>query len=319
MANCRSKERFMREKEFKGANGKVISYRLWECENPKGMVQIVHGMAENTLRYEHIAKFLNERGFLVFADDHRGHGKTDDCSGYADGDMFFDTLKDVEMLGDVYKNLYPQLPLILLGHSYGSFLAQAYLEHCGDKIDGAIIGGSAMMKGALITAGRVISGLGCLFGRKKKPAKLLANMSFGAYNKKFSEGTFISSIKEECDIYAKAWGCGFVLSYNFYRHFFKGLSTLYKKKNYKKIPIDKPILLIAGSNDPVGDMSKSVKKLEKFYIETVGVKTVESVLYEGVRHEYFNDISRQASFEKVAEFCLELVDGKKENIEVNQE
>ena len=302
----------MREKEFKGANGKIISYTLWECENPKGMVQIVHGMAENSLRYEHIAKFLNERGFLVFADDHRGHGKTDDCSGYTNGDMFFDTLKDVQMLGLIYKNLYPKLPLVILGHSYGSFLTQAYLERYGDKIDGAIIGGSAMMKGALISAGAIISGLGCLFGRAKKPAKLMANMSFGAYNKKFSEGTFISSIKEECDVYDNAWGCGFTLSYNFYRKFFKGLKTLYKKKNYKNIPLDKPILLISGKDDPVGDMGKSVKKLEKFYLDTVGVKSLESVLYDGVRHEYFNDTSRQASFEKVAEFCQEVVEGCEE-------
>ena len=135
----------MREKEFKGANGKIIFYRLWECENPKGMVQIVHGMAENTLRYEKLAEYLVEQGFIVFADDHRGHGKTDDCSGYADGDMFFDTLKDVAMLSDIYKNLYPKLPLVILGHSYGSFLTQAYLENYGDKIDGAIIGGSAMI------------------------------------------------------------------------------------------------------------------------------------------------------------------------------
>lgn len=299
----------MREKEFKGANGKIIFYRLWECENPKGMVQIVHGMAENTLRYEKLAEYLVEQGFIVFADDHRGHGKTDDCSGYADGDMFFDTLKDVAMLSDIYKNLYPKLPLVILGHSYGSFLTQAYLENYGDKIDGAIIGGSAMMKGALITAGGFISSLGCLFGKKKKPAKLLANMSFGSYNKKFSEGTFISSIKEECEIYDNSWGCGFVLSYNFYKYFFKGLKTLYKKKNYNKIPLDKPILLIAGKQDPVGDMSKSVKKLEKFYIETVGVKSVESVLYDGVRHEYFNDVSRKASFEEVARFCIEIVEG----------
>ncbi|MBQ7374037.1 MAG: alpha/beta hydrolase [Clostridia bacterium] len=299
----------MREKEFKGADGKIIFYRLWECENPKGMVQIVHGMAENSLRYEKIAEHLVEQGFLVFADDHRGHGKTDDCLGYSDGDMFFDTLKDVAILSDIYKNLYPKLPLIILGHSYGSFLTQAYLERYGDKIDGAIIGGSAMMKGALITAGGFISSLGCLFGKKKKPAKLLANMSFGSYNKKFSEGTFISSINKECEIYAKAWGCGFTLSYNFYKYFFKGLKTLYIKKNYKNVPTDKPILLIAGRQDPVGDMGVSVKKLEKFYLETVGVKSLETVLYDGVRHEYFNDTSRDASFEKVSEFCNKIVEG----------
>lgn len=292
----------MIEKTFNSFDGKQISYKEWGCENPKGLVQIVHGMAESTNRYNLLGEFLSKKGYIVFGDDHRGHGKTDDCSGYAKGDMFFDTLKDVSALGDIYKEKYPNLPLIILGHSYGSFLTQAYLERYGDKIDGAIVGGSAMMKGALITAGGFIANLGCLFGLSKKPAKLLANMSFGSYNKKFKEGTFISSILEECEIYKGCKDCGFVLSYNFYRHFFKGLKTLYKRKNYLNINIDKPILLISGKEDPVGDMSESVKKLYAFYTDTVGVNSVDLILYDGVRHEYFNDTSRENAFEKVLEF-----------------
>lgn len=293
----------MTEKEFKSFDGKRIFYRLWECENPKGIVQIVHGMAENTERYADFAEFMAKNGYLVVADDHRGHGKTDDCSGYAKGDMFFDTLRDVAELSKIYKNLYPKLPLIVLGHSYGSFLTQAYIERYGENFDGAILGGSAMMKGAQVVAGGIVATLGCAFGLSKKPAKLLAKMSFGMYNKKFTEGSFISSIKEECEKYDKAWGCGFVLSYNFYRHFFKGLKTLYKKKNYLNVNCDKPLLLISGNQDPVGDMGNSVKKLYNFYAETVGVKEIDCVLYDGVRHEYFNDTSKQKAFEQVLDFC----------------
>lgn len=293
----------MIEREFTASDGKKIFYRFWQASMAKGMIQIVHGMAENTQRYTAFAEYMVSRGYHVFAEDHRGHGLTDDCSGYSDGDMFQKTLSDVRELGVIHKNLYPKLPLIIVGHSYGSFLTQAYLEKFGDLVDGAVVGGSAMMKGVLVTAGSVVSTLGCIFGLKKKPAKLLANMSFGSYNKKFTEGNFISSIKEECEIYEKAWGCNFVLSYNFYRYFFKGLKTLYKKKNYTKIDVNKPLLLISGKDDPVGDMSESVLKLKEFYIKTVGVKCVETVIYDGVRHEYFNDTSRRDAFEKVAEFC----------------
>lgn len=293
----------MIEKEFTASDGKRIFYRFWQAQMPKGMVQIVHGMAESSARYEAFAEYMVSRGYHVFAEDHRGHGKTDDLSGYADGDMFQKTLSDVHELGVIHKNLYPKLPLIIVGHSYGSFLTQAYLQKFGDLIDGAVIGGSAMMKGILVTAGSVVSTMGCLFGLKKKPAKLIANMSFGSYNKMFEEGNFISSIKEECDIYEKAWDCNFVLSYNFYRHFFKGLKTLYKKKNYTQIDVNKPLLLISGKEDPVGDMGESVLKLKEFYIKTVGVKRVETVMYDGVRHEYFNDTSRADAFAKVADFC----------------
>ena len=297
----------MIEKEFTAKDGKKIFYRFWQAEMPKGMVQIVHGMAENTQRYTALAEYLTKKGYIVFGEDHRGHGKTDDCSGYSDGDMFETTLSDIYELGVIHKKLYPTLPLIIVGHSYGSFLTQAYIQKYGDLISGTVIGGSAMMKGALVAAGNFVANAGCLFGLKKKPAKLIANMSFGAYNKKFSEGNFISSIKEECEIYEKAWGCNFVLSYNFYKGFFGGLKSLYKKKNYSAIDLDKPLLLIAGKNDPVGDMGESVLKLKEFYLKTVGVKSVETVIYEGVRHEYFNDTSRESAFEKVAEFCDQVV------------
>ncbi len=293
----------MTEREFKSFDGKRIFYRLWECQSPKGVIQVVHGMAESSLRYEAFAEYMNKNGYIVIADDHRGHGKTDGCSGYTKGDMFFDTLKDEAELATVYKNLYPKLPLILLGHSYGSFLAQAFLQRYGDKIDGAIIGGSAKMQGFAVIGGSLVANIACLFGRAKKPGKLLADMSFGMYNKKFEEGTFISSIKEECEKYSQTWGCGFTLSNNFYRSFFRGLKTLYKKKNYLKINTDKPLLLISGGQDPVGDMGESVKKLYAFYADTVGVKAIDCVLYDGVRHEYFNDTSKQRAFDEVLDFC----------------
>ena len=300
----------MTEREFTSFDGKKIYYRLWNCENPKGIIQVVHGMAESSLRYQDFAEFMASNGYIVVADDHRGHGKTDDCSGYTKGDMFFDTLKDVAKLSSIYKNLYPNVPLILLGHSYGSFLAQAYLEHYGEGVDGAIIGGSAKMQGFAVVGGSLVANVACFLGRAKKPGKLLADMSFGTYNKKFEEGTFISSIKEECEKYNNTWGCGFVLSNNFYRAFFKGLKTLYKKKNYLQIDVNKPLLLISGKDDPVGDMGKSVKSLYDFYTETVGVKEVDCVLYEGVRHEYFNDTSKQKAFYEVLDFCNEMVAGK---------
>jgi len=290
-------------------DGKQIFYREWTCNNPKGLVQIVHGMAESTDRYNGLAEYLSSKGYVVFGDDHRGHGKTDNCSGYDSGNMFFNTLTDVSLLGTFFKKIYSGLPLVILGHSYGSFLTQAYIQKYADKIDGAIIGGSAMMDGGIIKAGRVIATLGCIFGMAKKPAKLLATMSFGAYNKQFEEGSFISSIKEECEKYDAHPECGFTLSNNFYRYFFKGLSTLYKEENYLNIPSDKPLLLIAGKEDPVGEKGKSVERLYDFYKNTVGVKSVEKILYDGVRHEYFNDTSKITAYEDVEKFISKIANG----------
>jgi len=295
----------MEKKSFIAKDGKVIKYKEWSCKNPKALLQISHGMAESTVRYEKFAEFMAENGFLVFADDHRGHGETDNSSGYADGDMFFDTLSDIAELSSIYKKAYPNLKLILFGHSYGSFLTQAYIENYGELADGFIVGGSAYMKGGPILAGKVVAGLNCLLGKKKKPAKLIAKLSFEAYKKKYKDGTtFISSIKEECDDYDNNPDCNFVLSNGFYKSMFSAFKTLYTKKNRQKINVDKPILLISGKDDPVGSYGKAVVKLYNFYINKVGVKSVEMVLYDGVRHEYLNDISREDAKKEILEFCL---------------
>ena len=295
----------MRREDFLASDGKTLKLAVWdEVKEPKGIVQIAHGMAEHIGRYDAFARYLNENGFIVAGDDHRAHGLTapnalGKCGDY---DLFERTVEDEREITIFLKRTY-SLPVILFGHSYGSFLTQAFLEYYGDRIDGAVIGGSAKMQGFQVVGGSLVANMACLFGRAKKEGKLLANMSFGMYNKKFSEGTFISSLVEECEKYNNTWGCGFVLSNNFYRGFFKGLKTLYKKKNYVKIDTNKPLLLISGSNDPVGNMGKSVKDLYNFYADTIGVKEVDCVLYEGVRHEYFNDTSKQKAFDAVLDFC----------------
>ncbi len=294
----------MEKKSFIAKDGKVIVYKEWAAENPKALLQISHGMAESTVRYEEFAEFMAQNGFLVFADDHRAHGETDNCSGYSDGDIFNLTLSDIAEISAKYKKAYPDLKLILFGHSYGSFLTQAYIERYGALADGFVVGGSAYMKGAQVIAGKLVSGMNCLFGKRNKKAKLIANLSFGAYNKKYNDKTtFVSSIKEECEKYDSNPHCGFVLSNGFYKSMFSAFKGLYDKKNASKIDVDKPILLISGKADPVGEYGKSVERLRDFYKEEVGVKSVDMVLFDGARHEYLNDVSKEQAKKAILDFC----------------
>ena len=298
----------MEKSSFIAKDGKKICYRIWRAKDPKGLLQISHGMAESPSRYDEFACFMAENGFTVFADDHRAHGDTDDCSGYSDGDVFSLTLSDMAELNGIMRKENPELKLVFFGHSYGSFLAQAFLEEHGDIVDGFIIGGSAYMAGALTAAGGMIANLNCAFGKKKKPAKLLAAMSFGSYNKKYTDGTtFISSIPEECARYMQNKECGFILSYNFYKYMFAAFKRIYKKKAYEKIDIKKPVFIISGAEDPVGDYGKLTKKLYDFYVDKVQMESVELKLYDGVRHEYLNDVSREAARADILEFCNEIV------------
>lgn len=272
---------------FESFDGKKIFVHEWlDAENPKGFVQIVHGMTEHGARYDGFAKFLNAHGYLVAADDHRGHGYTDpDTLGYSEGEsMFFDTVKDEAALTDYYKAKYPDLKYFIFGFSYGSFLTQRYIADYGDKVDGAVIGGSNKKKDFEVYLGALVAGS----GNKKKPAKFIEEQSFGNYSKRFQDGEWLSNDAENNAAYHSDKFCGFTCSKKFYADFFKGLKSLYTKKYAAGLRKDLPVLLVSGADDPVGDMGKGVKKLFEYY-KKAGMEKVEMTLFEGSRHEFLNE------------------------------
>lgn len=287
-------------------DGKQISVVVWdEVTSPVGILQISHGMAEHAMRYDSFAKEMNARGILVVADDHRAHGHTDrQTLGYSKGDIWELTLGDMSVVCDWAKDLFKQkygkdLPLVLFGHSYGSFLTQAFIRRHANKLAGAVIGGSHYFVGPTIGFGKFAAKLGCTFKGEDKPNAFLKKMSFDVYNKKFSEGTFISSIVSECDKYKGDDMCGFVCSSNFYVNFFKGLAGLYKGEgNSLK---DFKIQLVAGDQDPVGNMGKGVLQLNDWYKKQQAL--VECEIYKGVRHEYLNDTSRESAINLIESFA----------------
>lgn len=268
-------------------NKKITIHEWLNVKKPKGIVQIIHGMVEHGARYDRFAKFLNSKGYLVVADDHRGHGDTDkNTLGYCKGNMFADTVKDEGFITDYYKQKYPKLKYFVFGFSYGSFLTQSYIGKFGNKIDGVVIGGSNYKKDFQVYLGSFV----CLFNNKKKPAKLIEKLSFGTYAKNFDEGEWLSADQENNKRYHADPYCSFTCSYRFYADFFSGLKKLYTRKYKKSLNKDLPILLISGKDDPVGNMGKGVKKLFNFYKNKAKVKYVSLVLFPHSRHEFLNEM-----------------------------
>lgn len=275
---------------LKSFDNKQIYVYEWQTENPRAIVQIVHGMTEHAGRYEKFARFLNEHGFFVVADDHRGHGKTDpETLGYSDGNMFADTVRDEAEITDYYQKRYAGLPYFIFGFSYGSFLTQSYISKYGDKLDGAVIGGSSYKKDFEVYLGSLVSGAPLLFGGAKRPAKFIEKLSFGAYEKKFEDREWLSVDAVNNSEYHCDPLCGFTCSNRFYYDFFKGLKSLYTKKYISGLRQDLPVLLVSGADDPVGNMGKGVKKLQTFYRDKAGMKKVECVLFDHSRHEFLQE------------------------------
>lgn len=281
---------------FQSFDGKEIFLYTWEtAERPRGVVQIVHGMAEHAARYEAFARFLNENGFAVVADDHRGHGRTDGATlGWCEGDMFADTVRDEAAITAYFKEKYAGLPYFVFGFSYGSFLTQRYISGYGGSVTGAVIGGSSYKKDAEVYLGSAVAAVGKAFCGGQTPARLIEKLSFGAYAKKFEDREWLSTDAENNARYRGDPLCGFTCSHKFYADFFRGLRSLYTKKYIAGLKKDMPVLLVSGAEDPVGNMGRGVEKLYRFYTEKAGMRNVTQKLFEGSRHEFLNERENRA-------------------------
>lgn len=287
----------MKNEKFTSFDGTVLQCYLWnDVKNPKGVVQISHGMAEHARRYDNFATFLNRNGYIVYADDHRAHGltstkqSTKGVKGYHKGNIYEDTVKDEIAITAYLKEKY-NLPVIYLGHSYGSMLGQRYIELPNESV-GAILCGSANMKGGLLSIGSAIASMQYSLLGGEKPGVMLDKLSFGSYNAKFKKDktdfAWLSRDKEQVKKYIFDEQCGYVMSIAFYKFFFQGLKNSYKAANLAGIDKNKPIALFSGALDPVGGAGKLVQKLYDMY-KNLGVKDVSIKLYEGARHEILNE------------------------------
>lgn len=298
----------MKQSRFVSHDGKEVELYVWDdVQSPKGVVKIAHGMAEHSARYDEFAKFLNANGFVVVMNDHRGHGlSTDKMSlGYEEGDMWENNVLDQLAVLDYCKEKYPTLPRFMMGHSYGSFINQAVIERRPD-VNGFILCGSCYMSGASYRLCYAIARNMCRNRGGRYPAELLANLSFGMYERKIpGKNNWLNRDEKEVALYNADEMCGFVCSANFYRTFMLGIRQLYKKEFYGNIDVEKPILIISGSNDPVGDYSKGVQKLSKFYTEKVGCTDVEMRLYKDARHEILKEQNKQEVFDDVLRWLNE--------------
>lgn len=284
----------MKHTELRTFDDKINTVSVWdEVDNKIGAVVIVHGMAEHADRYDDFAKRLNREGYVVLADNHRGHKFNPDGErGIVAPDSFENSVRDIKSVVDYAKQTYG-VEVALLGHSYGSFLSQRYLELYADTVVCCILSGTAYMKGALVGMGKAIAGLQRFFVGGEKTGKLIDKMSFGAYNKPFeSQGqrfAWLSRDREKVAEYEADEYCGYPLSIDYYYYFFRSVQNMYSDA-VKSVPAEMPILIAIGSDDPVSNKGVLAEKLYKFYLQN-GLNA-ELKVYPGARHEILNEINR---------------------------
>ena len=275
---------------------------------PKGILHVVHGMAEHISRYDGFMTACCEDGFLVCGYDHLGHGgtvKDDSELGFiAPKDGWKLLVKDTENFREAVEKAYGALPYLLFGHSMGSFVVRlaSVMNRKPDKLIVMGTGGPNPAAGAGIAMAGIIGA----FKGKNKYSKFIDDMAFGKYNERFKDDpepdkfSWLSVDKENRKKYIADKYSGFPFSVGG----MKDLVTLNKKSCEKSCiaQMDKsvPVLLVSGANDPVGGYGEGVKKVYEM-MKAEGVP-VEMKLYEGARHEILNDFCKEEVIKDVLAF-----------------
>lgn len=276
-----------------------IHTSLWiPAESPKAMVQIIHGLSEHVERYDRFARFLAQNGFLVFGEDHLGHGRTalaDDSYGwFAEKNGWGKVLKDVRQLTLLMRERHPRLPCFLFGHSMGSFLARDYLIHWPDGVEGAILSGTGQEPAPLITIGRLFSSLLCRMGKGKKVSPFLTLLSLGAYNHKFAPNrTPVDWISRDESVQDACLSDPLRVSRptaGLFRDMLTGLTRIGDPGYLARMDPNTPVLLLSGDKDPVGGQGKGVEKVYS-RLRAAGCTDVSLRLYHDGRHEMLNELN----------------------------
>lgn len=274
----------------------INAYKWVPAGEIKAVVQISHGMNEYITRYDEFASFLSHKGYLVYGNDHLGHGNSlleGEGLGYiSDDNGFHDMVGEMKDLTDLIKKENRDLKIFILAHSMGSFLAQRYIQLYGDEIDGLILSGTNGQPPRGLNLGIFLSSLIMKISGRRKKSKLISGLTFGTYNKKIRPRRtifdWVSSDPEEVDKYIEDPLCGNLFPVSFFHDLYLGMKEIHIEENFKKIPKDLPIYIFAGGEDPVGQYGKGIVNLHNIY-KRQGIKDVEYKIYPHGRHEMLNE------------------------------
>lgn len=298
--------------------GATLATVEWRPENEaRAILQIVHGMAEHVRRYDDLAKRFTARGYLVVGHDHRGHGKTATAETLGHMGPWQPVVDDVRRVGDKARADHPGIPLGVLAHSMGSFMAQQLILDAPDHADAWALSGSNGKPPAIAAAGRLVARFERWRVKPEKPSGLLQKLSFGRFNDGFegrTEFDWLSRDPEQVDLYVDDPFCGFALSTDSWVGMLDALGPIADPYRQRQIPPELPIYILGGAEDPVSEKGAGLQQLAGAY-RNAGLTDVTLDLYEGARHEILNEINRDEVIEDLMDWMdarLGLVDHSSE-------
>lgn len=282
----------------------------WKAEPATSNLVFMTGMQEHSERYDHLARYLNDFGISVYVLDAVGQGlnapRPEDQQKWFKG--AFDTNVSAAHQKVMELKEETKLPTFIMGHSMGSFMTQRYLELFPDSADKVVIWSSNGPRRMKMACAYMLASILTNKRNWDKPSKFISNASFGPYartvkNRK-TDVDWLSYDEENVKDYIADPYCGAENTHGFWKEFLRGMNELYKKKNLKKVSKNEKILIVAGEEDPVGEMGKGPRRLKEMY-ENLGVSNVTIFMFPHMRHEIHNETEKHLVYKVLSDFLID--------------
>lgn len=282
----------------------------WKAEPATSNLVFMTGMQEHSERYDHLARYLNDFGISVYVLDAVGQGlnapRPEDQQKWFKG--AFDTNVSAAHQKVMELKEETKLPTFIMGHSMGSFMTQRYLELFPDSADKVVIWSSNGPRRMKMACAYMFASILTNKRNWDKPSKFISNASFGPYartvkNRK-TDVDWLSYDEENVKDYIADPYCGAENTHGFWKEFLRGMNELYKKKNLKKVSKNEKILIVAGEEDPVGEMGKGPRRLKEMY-EKLGVSNVTIFMFPHMRHEIHNETEKHLVYKVLSDFLID--------------
>lgn len=281
-------------------DGTDLDVLVWRPEGePRGLVQVAHGMASYAATYDEFATRLADDGWLVVANDHRGHGPRAAALGQLGTTPdrgFHQLIDDLSAVADHFLPEVDGRPWVVLGHSMGSFLVRVLAARRGREMSCLVAVGTGSSLGPLAPIASALSRGQVLLAGEDSMSPLLNELSFGSFNRAFqptrTDFDWLSRDTRVVDGFVADPLCGFVCTAAFYRELVGLIELANSVDVLRATPPALPVLLVSGAKDPVGDSGRGVRRVAR-RLRDEGVREVDVMLYPGARHEILSEANRR--------------------------
>lgn len=280
-------------------SGATVRLYRSEARNPRGVVQINHGLAEHAGRYVRFTQALAERGYHTLAHDHRGHGATKapgaPLGRFAPDDGARLVVEDAAAVLDLAARDYPTLPIIAFGHSMGGLIALNLIQRFPEKMQAVAIWNANFSAGLQGRLARAVLAWERFRMGSDVPSRILPRLTFQAWGKAIPHARtmfdWLSHDAAEVDAYIADPLCGWDASASLWQDLFALIFAGADNSKFDAVSKALPIHLVGGEDDPATEFAKATRALEQ-RLTRLGFSNLETRIYEATRHESLNSLNR---------------------------